>query len=73
MRLRPMRAREVLAALNRAGWYEVTREGSHAQLKHSGRPGKVTVPVHSHELSKTTIKSIITQAGLTLEEFLKLA
>ena len=38
---------ELVRALQRAGWAEHEQEGSHVQLKHPTRPGKVTVPVHA--------------------------
>ncbi|RLG59246.1 MAG: hypothetical protein DRN95_02540 [Candidatus Hydrothermarchaeota archaeon] len=33
---------------------------------------KITVPVHSKALKKGTVRRIIKDAGLTVEEFLKL-
>lgn len=42
-----MIAREILKILYKDGWYEVNQEGSHLQLKHPTKPGKVTVPMHS--------------------------
>ena len=42
-------------------------------LFHPVRPGRVTVPVHSGEIIKPSIlKSILEQAGLTVEEFVEL-
>jgi len=39
-----MRSREVIRALEAAGWSEVARKGSHVQFKHPMLPGRVTVP-----------------------------
>ena len=52
--------------------YSRTR-GSHAILNKETINGKLTVivPLH-HEVAKGTFKSILKQANLTLEEFLKL-
>jgi len=33
----------VLRLLDEAGWYEVAQRGSHRQLKHPSKPGRVTV------------------------------
>ena len=60
-----MKAREILQILKADGWYELTQKGSHLQLKHPTKPGKVTVPVHgSRDLSVGTLNSILKQAGL---------
>jgi predicted RNA binding protein YcfA (HicA-like mRNA interferase family) len=48
------------------GWFEVSAEGSHHQLKHPTRRGKVTVPHPEADLPIATIKSIEKQAGLKI-------
>jgi len=68
-----LRAREVIRALNKGGFYIHEQSGSHVHLKHPTRPGRVTVPYHeSFDLPKHIIKSIIRQAGLTNTEFFEL-
>lgn len=60
-----MRAREILKKLKADGWYEVEQRGSHVQLKHPSKPGKVTVPDHgSKDIPTGTLKQIMKQAGL---------
>ena len=59
-----MTAREVLSMLRKDGWREVDTRGSHIQLKHPDKPGKVTVPLHSGDLARGTLNSIKKQAGL---------
>jgi predicted RNA binding protein YcfA (HicA-like mRNA interferase family) len=72
-RLPRVTAVEVIRALGRAGWYEARQAGSHRQLRHTERPGKVTVPVHSgRELAPKTLQSILDQAGLSVTQFLEL-
>ena len=61
-----MTSAEVLRALLAAGWREVARKGSHVQLKHPDRPGRVTVPHPTKDLPTGTLKSIERQAGLRL-------
>jgi predicted RNA binding protein YcfA (HicA-like mRNA interferase family) len=61
--------REVVKALGRIG-YEVDRQrGSHIVLRNSEPPyRRLTVPDHD-EVAKGTLRSIIRQAGLGVEEF----
>ncbi len=58
-----MNSTEVLRILKKDGWFEHTQKGSHLQLKHPTKPGKVTVPVRK-DLPPGTINSIWKQAGL---------
>ena len=68
-----VKARECLKALQRAGFYIDHQTGSHARLLHRTRPElKVTIPIHSKDLPQGTLKSILRQAGLSVEEFLEL-
>ncbi|MBQ3177012.1 MAG: type II toxin-antitoxin system HicA family toxin [Clostridia bacterium] len=62
----PPTAKEVLKLLHKDGWIEVPNrtKGSHIQLKHPVKPGKVTVPMHSGDLPAGTYNSILKQAGL---------
>jgi predicted RNA binding protein YcfA (HicA-like mRNA interferase family) len=47
--------------------------GSHCRLIHGSDPArKITVPVHSGDLKRGTLRGIIAQAGLTVEEFIAL-
>lgn len=61
-----MRSRDVISALERAGWVEVAQKGSHKQFKHPARPGRVTVPHPERHLPVGTLKSIERQSGLKL-------
>ncbi|WP_270599343.1 type II toxin-antitoxin system HicA family toxin [Faecalicoccus pleomorphus] len=60
----PITAREMLKILKKDGWYIVSQEGSHIQLKHTTKKGKVTVPNHKRDLGIKTERSILKQAGL---------
>jgi len=58
--------REVLKILYKDGWndfYSITK-GSHIQLKHPTKTGKVTVPHHKGDIAPGTLNSILKQAGL---------
>lgn len=50
--------------LNQDGWEEKVQKGSHLQLMHRDKPGKVTVPVHKGDIPKGTLHAILKQAGL---------
>jgi predicted RNA binding protein YcfA (HicA-like mRNA interferase family) len=58
--------REILKILHKDGWREVEArtKGSHLQLKHPSKPGKVTVPYHRGDIAPGTLNSILKQAGL---------
>ncbi|MDR1465448.1 MAG: type II toxin-antitoxin system HicA family toxin [Oscillospiraceae bacterium] len=60
-----MTVREVLKILHDDGWRETpSTKGSHIQLEHGIKPGKVTVPSHGGDIPKGTLNSIMKQAGL---------
>lgn len=59
-----MRAREVEKLIKKDGWYFVNQVGSHRHFKHPSKPGKVTIPIHTGDLDKGTVKRIMEQAGL---------
>ena len=68
-----LKPREVLRVLQKAGFVIHHQTGSHAQLRHSERPQlRVTVPRHDRfDLPVPVLRSIIRQAGMTVEEFLE--
>jgi len=60
-----MKVTEVLRLLRGNGWSVIVTKGSHRQLKHPYRPGRVTVPGNlGHDLAPGTLRSILRQAGL---------
>jgi predicted RNA binding protein YcfA (HicA-like mRNA interferase family) len=69
-----LKPREVLRALQKAGFEIHHQSGSHAQLKHRGKPHlRVTVPRHDRfDVPVPVLRSIIRQAGMTVDEFLEL-
>jgi predicted RNA binding protein YcfA (HicA-like mRNA interferase family) len=73
-RLPSLTARKVLQALDRAGFVQSRTSGSHVRLVKASDPTHgVTVPLHGgKDLRRSTVRSIIKQAGLTLAEFLEL-
>lgn len=72
-RLPALTAREAIRALERAGFVVARQSGSHCRLLHATDPArKITVPVHSGDLKRGTLRAIIAQAGYTVEEFIRL-
>jgi predicted RNA binding protein YcfA (HicA-like mRNA interferase family) len=68
-----VKADECLKALERGGFHVDHQKGSHARMIKVHNPKlRVTIPIHNKELPQGTLKSIIRQAGLTIEDFLKL-
>lgn len=59
-----MKARELVRLLKKDGWIEKSQNGSHLQLIHSTKKGKVTVPIHGGDIPKGTLNSILKQSGL---------
>jgi len=63
---------KVVKALAKIGYDVDHQTGSHVILRQREDPHRrLTVPRHS-ELAKGTLRAIIRQAGLTVEEFLRL-
>ncbi len=72
-RLPALKPREVLRALQRAGFFVHHTSGSHYILKHPEDPTRrVTLPFHNKDLKRRTLASVIDQPGLTTEQFLSL-
>lgn len=73
-RLPAATAREVLRALGRAGFTIARTSGSHYILAHPSDPARaVTVPFHgARSLKPGTMRNIIRQTGMTIDEFRKL-
>ena len=72
-KLAGLKPRQVVRALEKAGYIVHETTGSHVHLKHPIKPGRVTVPYHARfDLPKHIVKSIVRQAGLTNEEFFEL-
>jgi len=62
---------EAIAALERAGFSVIRQKGSHIILKRTVPFAQLVVPDHK-ELDRGTLRAIIRQADLSVDEFLKL-
>lgn len=71
-RLPTVTPRQVVAALKRAGFKEQRQRGSHIFLWHPQRDVVTTVAMHTKDMPRGTLKTIIKQAGFSQDEFQKL-
>ena len=64
--------KEAAKALSKIGYQPDHQTGSHMILRHVNEPHRrLSVPNHK-ELSKGLLRDLIKEAGLTVEEFVKL-
>jgi predicted RNA binding protein YcfA (HicA-like mRNA interferase family) len=68
MPLRPIRPREVVRRLERAGFRLARQRGSHARYLHPDGRG-VTVPMYPGDVPLPVLRSILAQAGLQEAEW----
>lgn len=61
--------RELIRVLRQAGWVESRQKGSHVLLKRADGTGRVTVPNHARDLKEGTVRSILKEVDLTVEQF----
>jgi len=72
-RLPVVSGRQTIVALQAVGYVAVRQRGSHVRMRHPSEPGRkpVTIPDH-RELKSGTLRAILRDAGLSVEEFAKL-
>jgi predicted RNA binding protein YcfA (HicA-like mRNA interferase family) len=70
-RLGNISGKEAVKAFEKAGWLARGQAGSHLILTKPGVRTNLTVPLHS-ELAPGTLRSLIRDSGLSVDEFLKL-
>lgn len=70
-RLPSLTSKQVIRALERAGFVVSRQSGSHCRLKHSTDPVRaVTVPTHAGDMKRGTLRAVIAQAGMTVQGFI---
>ena len=64
--------KDAIRALKRSGFFQIRQQGSHIILKKQTPGGEIgcVVPLH-RELAPGTLKSILKQAQIDLEEFVQ--
>jgi predicted RNA binding protein YcfA (HicA-like mRNA interferase family) len=68
-RLPSLKAAEVIRVLERNGFHRITKRKKHRI--YTDGTHIVPVPFHTRDLKPGTLRSIISQAGWTVEEFLQ--
>ncbi len=70
----PLKGKEILALLLKCGFVKHHQAGSHIQLRHARRIElRVTIPRHDKfDLPPFVIGSILKQADITKEEFMRM-
>ena len=71
-RLPSLSAREVVKAFSKAGYEFERQTGSHVIMFNPLRRQVLSIPNHN-PVRRGTLRTLIRQAGLTLEEFVSLA
>lgn len=72
MKLPIISGMEAAKTFRKVGYELDEQEGSHMILRHTSPPHRrLSIPNH-RELAKGTLRSLIRQAGLTVEEFSRL-
>ncbi|MFZ2456815.1 MAG: type II toxin-antitoxin system HicA family toxin [Candidatus Altiarchaeia archaeon] len=73
-KLSPLNTRDVIKKLRKAGFiFDRQAKGSHEIWYNPETKRRTTVPNHpGSDLPKGTLRAIIDQAGLSVEEFMKL-
>lgn len=62
-------ASRLIRALQRGGFFIHHSSGSHRVLKHRDHPAlRVVVPYHAGDIKRGTLRSILRQAALTVDE-----
>ena len=64
---------KLLKVLVRLGFHIHHQSGSHVNVRHHIKNHlHIVIPMHSRDLAPKTLKSILTQAEITIEEFVDL-
>jgi len=71
MKLPRISGRECVRALEKKGFYFRRQAGSHIILRRDDPFSQIVVPDHK-ELDRGTLRAIVRQAGLGIDEFCKL-
>lgn len=72
-KLPPVSGKQVIAALEKDGWYVKRIRGSHHVMRHPDIPDAIPVPVHGNRaIKRGTLSSILRAAGLSRDEFIRL-
>lgn len=63
--------RQVVKKLNKLGFIKHHQVGSHLTLKHTKTQKRAVVPIHLKDIKKGTLLSILREADIDRDKFLK--
>ena len=63
--------KEAARAFGKAGWERVGQVGSHLVMTKAGQRANLSIPQH-RELAPGTLRALIRNAGITVEQFIAL-
>jgi len=66
-----LKPNEIITRLIKLGFVVVSQRGSHIKLRKEGKETRTVIIPNHYEVAKGTLKAILEQAGLTIEEFLR--
>jgi len=72
MKLPALKPHIVVRALKKIGFREARQTGSHLILVNIATKRIIPIPIHNKDIKRGLLFSIIKQAGLTTEEFIRL-
>jgi predicted RNA binding protein YcfA (HicA-like mRNA interferase family) len=64
--------REVIRAFERVGYEQDRQRGSHVVLRHRDPPHRRLVVPEHRTVARGTLRALISEAGLTVDEFIAL-
>jgi predicted RNA binding protein YcfA (HicA-like mRNA interferase family) len=67
-----LKPKEVIKVFEQLGFHIHQQTGSHLIMIKDGSKFQAVVPMHPGDMKKGTLRAIIRQAGMTIEEFLEL-
>jgi len=60
-----LKVREVIAMIEKDGWYLIATRGDHRQFKHPKKTGRVTISGNlGRDMPPGTLNSVLKQAGI---------
>ncbi len=72
-RLGSYSGQEVIRAFENAGWTVARRKGSHVAMEKPDCEATLSIPVHKgKDVKRGTLRDLIKDAGLTVDEFITL-
>jgi len=71
-KLPSLKPREVVKKLKELGFIEHHQVGSHLTMKNPETKRRAVIPMHLKDLKKGTLSSLLREAGIEKEEFIKI-